>query len=56
MHAQLDGIDRDKMMARHKANYVNVAYATSPEAAVEAVACRAELATALGVRVHLAGI
>jgi len=56
MHAQLDGIDRDKMMARHKANHVNVAYATNPEAAVEAVLCRAELATALGINVHLAGI
>lgn len=56
MHAQLDGIDRDQLMARHKANHVNVAYATSPDSALEAVLCRAALARALGINVHLAGI
>jgi L-fucose isomerase-like protein len=56
MHAQLDGIDRDKLMARHKANHVNVVYATSPETALEAALCRASLAQALGIKVHLAGI
>lgn len=33
MHAVLDGVDRDRMMARHKANHVQVVYATDPDAA-----------------------
>lgn len=56
MHAQLDGIDRDKLMARHKANHINVVYADSPDAALEAALCRAALARELGITVHLAGI
>lgn len=56
MHGQLDGIDRDKMMARHKANHLNVAYAENAEAAHNAALCRAALAQELGIIVHLAGI
>lgn len=56
MHAQLDGIDRDALMARHKANHVNVVYATNPETALDAALCRAALAQALGIKAHLAGI
>ena len=56
MHAQLDGIDRDKMMARHKANHLNVTYADSEAIAREAALCRAALAQELGLTVHLAGI
>ena len=56
MHAQLDGIDRDKLMARHKANHVNVVYADNAKSALDAALCRAALAQALGIKVHLAGI
>ncbi len=56
MHAQLDGVDRDAMMARHKANHLNVAYAHDAASALEAALCRAALARELGIVVHLAGI
>jgi hypothetical protein len=56
MHAQLDGIDRDKFMARHKANHVNVVYANNAKSALDAALCRAALARALGIKVHLCGI
>ena len=56
MHAQLDGVDRDGLMARHKANHVNVVYATNPGTALDAALCRAALAQALGIKSHLAGI
>ena len=56
MHAQLDGIDRDKLMARHKANHVNVVYANNAKSALDAALCRAALARALGIKVHLCGI
>jgi len=56
MHAQLDGIDRDKLMARHKGNHVNVVYAKDAKSALDAVLCRSALAQALGIKVHLVGI
>ena len=56
MHAQLDGVTRDQMMARHKANHLNVVYANDPEAARAAALCRAALGQALGIQVNLAGI
>ena len=56
MHAKLDGIDRDKLMARHKANHVNVVYANNAKSALDAALCRAALARALGIKVHLCGI
>ena len=56
MHAKLDGIDRDKLMARHKANHVNVVYANNTKSALDAALCRAALARALGIKVHLCGI
>jgi hypothetical protein len=30
MHAVLHGISRDQLMARHKANHINVVYAPDP--------------------------
>jgi hypothetical protein len=56
MHAQLDGVDRDSMMARHKANHVNVAYALDEDAALDLALCRSALAKELGIKVHLVGI
>jgi hypothetical protein len=42
-------------MARHKANHVQLAYATSAEAADPALLVRAALAESLGIEVHLCG-
>ena len=55
MHASLHGVTRDQMMARHKANHIQVAYADSPAGADEAMAAKAMLAAALGLEVSLCG-
>jgi hypothetical protein len=55
MHAVTYGVSRDQMMARHKANHVQVAYATSPDAADQTVMTRAAMANELGISVHLCG-
>lgn len=55
MHAVTYGVSRDQMMARHKANHIQVAYAGDPSAADHALMVRAAMAHALGIRVHLCG-
>ena len=55
MHAVLHGVSRDQMMARHKANHLNVAYAPSDELADKALAAKAAMFAELGVEVHLCG-
>lgn len=55
MHAVLHGVNRDQMMARHKANHVNVAYAPNSALADEALAAKAAMLAAMGIEVHLAG-
>ena len=55
MHAVLHGINRDQMMARHKANHLNVAYAPSAEMAAKALAAKAAMFEAMGIDVHLCG-
>lgn len=55
MHAVFHGISRNQLMARHKANHIQVAYARSPEAATEALQARACAAAALGIEVSLCG-
>ncbi|WP_019586191.1 hypothetical protein [Deinococcus apachensis] len=55
MHAVLSGVTRDQMMARHKANHVQVAYAPSAQVADRALAAKAAMLAAMGVRVHLCG-
>ena len=56
MHAVLTGITRDQMMAKHKANHIQVVYANSgPEADLAALA-RAALAKELGITVNLCGV
>jgi hypothetical protein len=55
MHAVLHGISRDQLMARHKANHINVVYAPDPETADKALAVKAAMFDALGVSVHLCG-
>ena len=55
MHAVLHGVTRDQMMAKHKANHVQVAYANSPAEADLALAAKASLAAALGLEVSRCG-
>jgi hypothetical protein len=55
MHAVTYGVSRDQMMARHKANHIQVAYAhTAPEADL-ALYTKAALARELGLEVSLCG-
>ena len=55
MHAVLHGVSRDQMMARHKANHVNVAYAPDADTADKALAAKAAMFAGLGIQVHLCG-
>lgn len=55
MHAVLHGVTRDQMMARHKANHLQVAYAPSAEEADRALAAKAAMFDAMGIQVHLCG-
>lgn len=55
MHAVTHGVSRDQMMARHKANHLNVAYAPSAADADKALAAKAAMFHELGLRVHLCG-
>jgi hypothetical protein len=56
MHARLHGVTRDQMMARHRANHVQVAYADDTAAADQALAVKAAMFDALGVSVHVCGL
>jgi len=55
MHAVTYGVSRDQMMARHKANHIQVAYAPSAEAANRALAVKAALFQELGLEVAVCG-
>ncbi|MFW5943101.1 MAG: fucose isomerase [Chloroflexota bacterium] len=55
MHAVLHGISRDQMMARHKANHLNVAYAPDAQTADKALAAKAAMLQEMGIQVHLCG-
>ena len=55
VHAVLHGVGQNQLMARHKANHVNVAYAPTAEMADKALATKAAMFAALGVDVHLCG-
>ncbi|WP_174244221.1 L-fucose/L-arabinose isomerase family protein [Lentilitoribacter sp. Alg239-R112] len=56
MHGVLTGVTRDQMMARHRANHIQVVYAHSAEEADHALSVRAALAKELGISVHYCGI
>ncbi len=53
--AVFDGVSRDALMARHRANHVNIAYAPDSQLAQQALAVKAAMFQALGVQVHLCG-
>ena len=55
MHAVLYGVSRDQMMARHKANHIQVVYADNAAAADKALLARAAMAEAMGMEVSLCG-
>ncbi len=55
MHAVLHGVDRDQLMARHKANHLNVVYAPDADTADRALRAEAAMFAAIGVQVHLCG-
>ncbi|MBX7121337.1 MAG: fucose isomerase [Opitutaceae bacterium] len=55
MHAVTYGVSRDQMMARHKANHIQVAYANSAREADLALYTKAALAAELGIEVSLCG-
>jgi hypothetical protein len=52
----LHGVTQNQMMARHRANHVNIAYAPSAEVADKALATKAAMLAELGVQVHLCGV
>jgi L-fucose isomerase-like protein len=55
MHAVLYGTSRDQMMAKHKANHIQIVYATSPDSADAAALAKAAMARAMGMRVSVCG-
>ena len=55
MHAVLPGITRDQMMARHKANHIQVAYAPDAAGARQALAAKAAFFREAGLEVYLCG-
>lgn len=55
MHAVTYGVSRDQMMARHKANHIQLAYANSADEADLCMQAKAALAAKLGLKVTLCG-
>lgn len=55
MHCVTYGVSRDQMMARHKANHIQLAYGTDEKSADRAMMARAAMAMGLGIKVHLCG-
>jgi len=55
MHGVLHGVSRDQFMAKNKANHINVTYAPDAESADRALAAKAAMLNAMGMRVFLCG-
>ena len=55
MHALTYGVGRDQMMAQHKSNHIQVAYAPDAEAANRALVVKAAMFLELGLHVNLCG-
>ena len=56
MHAVLRGVSRDQMMARHKSNHIQVAYAPDAAKAKKAMYAKAAAMRELGLKVHFCGV
>ena len=55
MHAVLQGITRDQMMAQHKSNHIQVAYGPDRSGARLAMFAKAAVMHELGLKVHFCG-
>jgi hypothetical protein len=55
MHAVMHGVTRDQMMARHKANHINVVYADSSEMAKKGLEAKSTMLQEMGIQVHVCG-
>ena len=55
MHAVLNGVTRDQMMARHKSNHIQVVYAPNEKQAHRAARIKSAALAELGLEVHLCG-
>lgn len=55
MHAVLDGVSRDQLMAQHQANHIHVVYADSEAAAQRACRIKAAALDELGITVNFCG-
>ena len=55
MHAVTYGVSRDQLMAKHKANHIQVVYANSADDADKAMLAKAAMADALGIEVAICG-
>jgi L-fucose isomerase-like protein len=55
MHAVLCGVTRDQMMARHKSNHLQVAYAPDAAGANRALAAKAAMFREMGLEVSICG-
>ena len=52
----LEGVSRNQLMARHRANHINIAYAADRAQALLALSVKAAMADALSINVHLCGV
>ena len=55
MHAVTCGVSRDQMMARHKSNHIQVAYAPDAEGAQKALAAKVATFQAMGIETFVCG-
>lgn len=55
MHAVLYGVTRDQMMAKHKANHIQVVYTDDARSADACLLAKATMAEALGIKVNVCG-
>jgi len=56
MHAVLHGVTRNQMMARHRSNHIEVAYAPDAERADKALEIKSAMLDHMGIQVHWCGI
>ena len=55
MHAVLQGVSRDQMMARHKSNHIQVVYAPGRAEARKGLFAKAAAMAELGLEVSVCG-
>ena len=55
MHTVMYGVSRDQLMARHKSNHVQVAYAPDAASANLALAAKAAMFRDMGIEVAVCG-